>query len=618
MGDAIDDYKRILVIDDNLSIHDDFRKILQLSAARRASDQLAAAIFGIPPRATAPEFEVISTNQGQHGLELVHESVSNGRPFGAAFVDMRMPGGWDGLQTIEALRAADTQLPCVICTAFSDYSLAELNERLDSHFLILKKPFDAQEVQQLALTLSEKRRAGEQVECRANKLEQLVGQRTAELQFLTETDPLTSLPNRQLFLQSLERCVERTRWSFQPAAVLIVDLDNFRLINDTLGHRAGDELLVKVAERFRQHIRASDGLIFVKGAVSARLGGDEFAILAENLTSPQQAHDIARRLQKALRNPIEINNQPLNVTASIGVAFIDRRSKDAADVMRMADTAVYEAKAQGKNCIREFQNYMFESAARQLALESDLRTALANKNFELFLQPIFRLSDLAPHAYEALLRWRGPEGQIYGPGEFIAAAEQSGAIIELGRWILADACRIVQEYQEQNSIHINVNISRRQLVEPGFVQSVVDTLNDFQIDGSQLNFEITESAIIDDREMIGVLNSLRSLGIQIQLDDFGTGMSSLGCLQQFPIDVLKIDQSFVSPGPTKCRNALVESIIQMARALEMEVIAEGIETSEQFEFLRSAGCLYGQGYLLGKPAPVDTVLGASRPLAERC
>ncbi len=615
MSGMNDSFRRILVVDDNPSLHEDFEKVLHPPEAGHECDTLAASLFGDFPEASGPEgFELDHAMQGLDGVELVKAAVEKKHPYGVAFVDVRMPPGIDGVDTIERMWEIDPDLLCVVCTAYSDYSLSEMRSRLKGKgsFLLLKKPFDPVEVQQLAATLTDMRRLETQAGLRRAELERMVAERTQQLRLLAETDPLTKLPNRASFLDALEKCVAHQRLvSDTISAVLFIDLDNFKLINDTLGHGAGDQLLAELASRIQTHIRADDVVFSVGGSLPARLGGDEFAILAHGLTGVEQADQIAQRLQEALQDPIEIGGRQLFVSSSIGVALIDSNTSDAMDILRKADTAMYAAKRAGKSQVATYAPGMKIEASNQLDLETSLRSALEHDEFELYLQPIVRLDSMTTAGFETLLRWRGKDGRLRLPGEFIVSTEESGLIVRIGKWVLRRACQIIADYREQygEDLQLSVNFSRRQLIEADFIKDSVSTFEEFGVPPSCFNFEITESAMIADaRITYEAVKELRDLGVGIHLDDFGVGMSSLSSLRNFPITAIKIDRCFVSGQNGLCDLTLVEAILRIAEALELSVVAEGIETAEQLSMLRSMGCTYGQGHLLGYPMPVGEAL----------
>lgn len=609
-------FDRLLVIDDNPSIHKDFQKILAPDRESHNCDALAASLFGKSPRQElAKKFEIDNAFQGEEGLAKVAAAVRQGRPYGMAFVDMRMPPGWDGPETISRLWQEDPAMQIVICTAYSDYDWTQLTDKLgvSDQLLVLKKPFDCVEVTQLAIALCEKRRLLHLARQQTENLEKTVETRTAQLRELAESDPLTKLPNRAVFNNRLQRCVDRRKGGAETFdAVMLLDIDNFKLVNDSLGHQAGDALLLQVTDRLKRCMRSTDTVSTDDSCLFARLGGDEFAILVRDLRNQAGARAIADRMLRVMRKPFQINGRSITVGISIGVAMVDNDEQDASEVLRKSDIAMYESKAAGKNRALVFDEEMHRRLVTRIDLETDLRRALDTEQFELYWQPIVELATMRISGHEALLRWNCSDGIQRLPADFIATSEESGLIVPLGDWVICRALQFVanhrQLYTGPERLTVNVNITRRQLMEKDFVDNVKRHLSDYDVDGGCVNFEITESTVMHDPEgMVKTLQKVRDLGIHLYLDDFGTGYSSLSCLLRFPIDLLKIDRSFIS-GESREHSAIVEAILSMASALGIGVVAEGIEKdSRQLEQLRLLECQYGQGFLLGKPCPQNEV-----------
>jgi diguanylate cyclase (GGDEF)-like protein/PAS domain S-box-containing protein len=409
-------------------------------------------------------------------------------------------------------------------------------------------------------------------------------------------DRLTDLPNRALLMERLELSLNRaSRHAHSRFAVLFLDLDRFKLINDSLGHLAGDQLLIAIAARLATIIRPTDLL--------ARLGGDEFVLLLEDIEGIQEAVQVATRILEQMRSPFAISGREVFMTASIGIVFNSPSYREGAELLRDADTAMYQAKTLGKSRYAIFDPLMHQAALEQLHLESDLRKALKHQQFVLYYQPIIDLATETLSGFEALIRWQHPERGLLSPAQFIPQAEETGLIIALGQWVLQEACRQTQQWQtrfNQMLIKVSVNLSVKQLKEPNFLEQVDQVLATTGLPGQNLTLEITESMLIDGVEAaIRLLEQLRSRAIQIDIDDFGTGYSSLSYLHQFPIHALKVDRAFTQGID---QNAdIVRAIIALGQALELAVIAEGIETPTQLSILKALGCRYGQGYYLGTP-----------------
>ncbi len=412
-------------------------------------------------------------------------------------------------------------------------------------------------------------------------------------------DPLTGLPNRQLILDRAEQMLARSRRSGHPVAAFFIDLDNFKDANDSLGHEAGDHLLQAVADRFVAMLRADDTV--------GRLGGDEFVVLAEGLSLELGPEPIAERIREALRQPFVLHGYedlPLMVTASVGIATGLRTS--AHELLRDADVALYQAKARGRNCSILFESAMQTAAVDRLALKSDLDAASASGQFFLLYQPIVDLQDGGIRTAEALIRWQHPTQGVISPRDFIPVLEESGMIVDVGRWVLHQACAQAAQWHAQGQpVGISVNLSMRQLESTALVDHVTEALGAAGLDPDQLTLEVTESSLMRDAEAtVARLRRLKDLGVMIAIDDFGTGYSSLAYLRQFPVDVLKIDGSFVAElDGSPDHAALVHTLVELGRILGLVTLAEGIEEPVQLQDLRAELCDRGQGFLVSPPVP---------------
>jgi diguanylate cyclase (GGDEF)-like protein/PAS domain S-box-containing protein len=442
----------------------------------------------------------------------------------------------------------------------------------------------------------------------------------AEEQLLRDAfhDGLTGLPNRALFTDRLERSIARTaRDANHHFAVLFLDLDRFKMINDSLGHNAGDQLLVAFAQRLTQSLRPADTV--------ARLGGDEFTVLLEDPREPDDAVGVADRIIEGLRKPFTLGTQEVFIGTSIGIALSNSDYTRPQDVLRDADTAMYRAKAMGKSRCQVFDNAMHARAVRMLQVENDLRRAIDRNEFELHYQPILQMGTRRLRGFEALVRWRHPERGLISPADFIPVAEETGLIIPLGRWVLGEACRQTAKWHAtfpEQLVDINVNLSGKQFSQGDLVEQVVAVLRETQLPAKHLILEITESVVMENPEAtISMLHRLKAIGVQLNIDDFGTGYSSLAYLQRFPVDAMKIDRSFISRiGQNPENNEIVKTIIALAHNLNMKVTAEGIETSEQLAHLESLSCESAQGYYLSRPVMsgaatemLDTARAAKAP-----
>ncbi|MEO6656547.1 MAG: PAS domain S-box protein [Pyrinomonadaceae bacterium] len=419
-----------------------------------------------------------------------------------------------------------------------------------------------------------------------------------KLRYYALHDTLTNLPNRVSFMDHLRQAVERADGNhFAKFSVLFLDLDRFKVINDSLGHAVGDKLLIAISERLKACVRPGD--------VVARLGGDEFTILLNRSGEISEVVSVAERLQTKISEPFQIDNYEVFTTASIGIIVSGNVSRQAEDFLRDADAAMYRAKESGKARYEIFDRDMHVRNMNLLQVETDLRHAVERNEFEVLYQPIVELTTGRVNEFEALIRWRHPVHGLVGPDEFVSVAEETGLIIQIGKWILEESCRQTAEWQRRFGLplSISVNLSAKQLMHPNLTSQVRDILFDTGLDASQLNLEVTESTVMEHSEKsLKVLSDLDGLGVELSTDDFGTGYSSLSYLQRFPFERLKIDRSFINiMDKDEKSGAIVKTILMLGENLRLEVVAEGIETVSQLEKLRSLGCTMGQGYLFSRP-----------------
>jgi diguanylate cyclase (GGDEF)-like protein/PAS domain S-box-containing protein len=425
----------------------------------------------------------------------------------------------------------------------------------------------------------------------------------ARMERMAFYDTLTDLANRRLFGNRLEHAIQHATRAGTRAALLYLDLDQFKRVNDTLGHEAGDELLCEVARRLRDCVRQEDTV--------ARPGGDEFTILLYDIQAPGDAGIVAEKILEQLRRPVTISGHQLVVTTSIGITIIPDDSNEANILTKNADLAMYRAKERGRNNYQYFSEEMNTLAQARLKTENELRQALEHNQFELFYQPKVRLSDNRITGVEALIRWRHPELGLLAPDRFIPIAEETGAIVGIGSWVIREACLAAQTLSAKAGapMQVGVNISPRQFRDPNLIRTVRRCIREANIDPKQLELEITETMLMDDAEAaLFTIERMRELGVHLAIDDFGTGYSSLNYLKRFPIDTVKIDRTFVMEIPKNTDDmAITAAVIAMAHRLDLEVCAEGIETLEQLKFLSEQQCEYGQGYLFSRPVPLAEV-----------
>jgi diguanylate cyclase (GGDEF)-like protein len=460
-----------------------------------------------------------------------------------------------------------------------------------------------------------------------NQLGRVVDRKRGEAQLVYNAthDALTHLPNRRHFLDRLDDVLERRRREADTRfAVLFVDLDHFKVVNDSLGHQAGDALIVSFAQRIGAALRCSAVLTgsSTAKAMLARLGGDEFVILLEGIADAADALAIADLIQQQLEQPFGIEGQEVYASASVGVVADSADGDTAVDILRNADLALYRAKALGKSQHALFDHSMHMDAMQRLTLESELRAALRKQEFVLHYQPIVSLNNSKIMGFEALVRWNKNGTQLVYPGDFIQVAEDTGMILPLGLWVLETACRTMhrlhQTHPQNTQPYVSINLSVRQFTQPDLVPQVAGIIRKTGIDPGSVRLEITESvAMLEGSRAERILSDLKAIGVRLAIDDFGTGYSSLSRLHDYPLEVLKIDRSFVSrmrSGPDGMQ--IVQTIINLANSLRMKVVAEGVETQTELALLKSMGCELGQGYLFSKPvgeAEIASMLAAVAP-----
>jgi len=603
---------RILIVDDEAGMHESYRQCFKgsgVGAAQGAAlDAMAAELFGddevaTAPAADLPEFETVHCMQGLDGVNAVAQANASGSPFSVAFIDVRMPPGIDGKETAKRIRAIDPDINIVIVTGYSDFSPLEISRAAgpaDKIFYIAK-PFQVEEVVQTATALGKRWEVDQQLARAMALLEEQKAELAAnesKASHLANHDSLTDAPNRLAFMRALTDHVRGP----DTFAMAMMDLDRFKLVNDTFGHLAGDELIRMVCATI-------EGAVPPGGFV-ARLGGDEFAVLMK-VAGEGEAIAAVERLLLACAKTFTVFGHSVQGSASAGLVIIEPGMKhDPIDVMRRADLSLNESKRAGRGVVRVFDESMDESIRFRRQIEGGLSQAIANGELRLVYQPIVARDRLEIVAFEALLRWNSPEYGPISPGMFIPIAEESNLIHELGDWVLDESLKMLQKWPGQ---YVSVNFSPRQFRRQNFVGHVVERVQRAGIEPRRVQIEITETAIFDNAERAAdTLYRLRQMGFRIALDDFGTGYSSLYNIRKFALDCLKIDRSFIDGmGRERESAAIVHSIIHLGRALGLEVVAEGVETEAHLAALRVAGCSHVQGYYLARPLEADVAIRAA-------
>ncbi|MFI5003846.1 MAG: putative bifunctional diguanylate cyclase/phosphodiesterase [Solirubrobacterales bacterium] len=517
---------------------------------------------------------------------------------------------WEVFGELAAQRAASLDEVTRRCLWWRNVMAEVLRESATQLDASTEALFQAMNILQLSLEFSLLRMC-ECFERERRHTDEELTRREEELSFLATHDPLTGLPNRTLILDRVAQMLVRSRRSQTPTAALFIDLDNFKSINDTLGHAVGDELLQAVAARLDGVIRGTDTL--------GRLGGDEFVVISEDVTLEAGPELIAERLLDALQHSFKLGENGenrLTVTASIGIAAGDRPSAD--ELLRDADIAMYRAKWDGKNRYVVFESGMQDTVQNRMELEMDLREALENGEFLLVYQPTLDLSDMTPNGVEALIRWKHPVRGTVQPNDFIPLLEETGLITEVGRWVLQEACRQGAAWRAAGyPISMAVNVSGRQLDTDQLVGDIEGALAQSGLDPGALTIEITETTLMRNiEETARRLAVIKALGVRIAIDDFGTGYSSLAHLQRFPVDALKIDRSFISGlKHNKEGETLIHTLVQLGKALSIETFAEGIEQQQELSLLREEDCDSGQGFLFSRPLDAETTEAFLRKLS---
>jgi diguanylate cyclase (GGDEF)-like protein len=540
------------------------------------------------------EYDCVTAGSAEEALAVLETTN-----FAIVISDINM-GGISGLDLVPLvhLQAPDT----VVVMISGQQGIESAIEAMRvGAFDYITKPFDNRHVEAAVRRALDHHKLLVNKRLYENNLEELVRQRTAEVEHLAYYDTLTDLPNRLLFEDRVAQALTLAQRNRQILGTLFLALDRFKKINDTLGHAVGDLLLKDVAERVKQCVSESDTV--------ARFDGEEFAILLTQVTGTEDLVEISRAINEALKPSFLLEGQEIYVTASIGISLFPFDGEDLGTLLKNAGAALYRAKMQGGNDYQFYTSDMNARALKRLALESSLRRAVENEEFVIHYQPQIEMESRKIVGAEALVRWQHPKFGLLAPAEFIPMAEDTGLILILGAWVLRTACVEARSWQQAGraDLRIAVNVSARQFQDKNLPDTVVQILKETGLDSASLELELTESSIMQNPESaVKTMTELREMGVKISIDDFGTGYSSLGYLKRLPIDILKLDRSFVNGATTDPDDAaLVMAIISLAHNLKLRVIAEGVETEEHVRFLRLLKCDGAQGYLFGKPMPAD-------------
>lgn len=627
MGDGVN--RRILIVDDNEDIHKDFHKILGSSkkkVARLQLDALESQLFaeddheeestseGIKnpdtgiPRANSiydVEYEIDSAYQGLDGVELVRTALNQGRPYALIFMDVRMPPGIDGIETIARIWEISNNVEIVICTAFSDYSHEQILEKLGStdRLLFLNKPFDSIVVKQMALSLTRKWTLHEDARRHVVRLRDEINQRKeseSQLHHLIHHDTLTGLGNRNQMQIDLSRAIDEARYDHTRFALFFIDLDRFKEVNDTLGYHNGDKLLFEVGRRLSEKFDRY-GSIF-------RHGGDEFAILMPKLDSLTSIERFANELQLVFEPHFEIDGLSIEVQPSIGIVIYPDNGCNIDMLMRHADITLVNAKKTEQG-FRFYKEHMNLYSQQRLMLLSELRRAVSDDDLMLYFQPRVNLQTGMVMGVEALTRWPHAIHGFIPPSEFIPIAESCGMIKHLTSWVLKEVPRHWTIWREKGlDLRISVNLTSQELLDPQLPQKIETALEPYEMPYDRLSFEVSESGVMEDpMQARNLMRIVSDMGVTIAIDNFGTGYSSLAYLKQLPVQEIKIDHSFVGDMHLN-EQKIVRSMINLGHNLGLRVVADGVTSEESYQKLRDFGCDYLQGSVVNVAVPAGEIM----------
>ncbi len=599
---------RVLVVDDEAAIRDAYLQIFsepEPDAQNVARRQLGAKLFGgdgtkQPERlpTAAPTFDAVFCDGAEAAVEAVKVALDANQPFAVVFLDMRMPPGPDGVWAAGRIRELDPAIEIAVCSAYSDVDPCDIGGRVppEDKLAYLQKPFHPHEIRQLAIALASKWRA------------------ERHLARLAYFDSLTGLPNREQAHTRLRSALETTQQQGRMLAVMYIDLDNFKRINDTLGHSVGDEVLKVAADRLRKSLRRvdhrdSNGSMSERPGDVGRLGGDEFMVILPDITSSEDARSVADRLIAAIQQPMQLSTNTVTITPSIGIAISPTDGTDAAALLRHGDLAMYFAKRRWPGSYAFFDVSMNEGMLQRFTIEGKLRGALERGELSLHYQPQIEMSTGDVAGMEALLRWTNDELGVVPPMDFIPIAEDCGLIVPIGEWVLRTACAQAKKWHDEGLAvkRIAVNIAGQQFAMPNFVELVSNILAETGLEHGMLELEITETMVLtDEARTEKLLAELHAIGVTVAIDDFGTGYSNFQRLQHLAIDRLKMDRSFVRDLTESADDgAIAAAIISVAKALKVGVVAEGVETFAQLRFLQDQMCNQAQGFLMSRALPAS-------------
>jgi len=607
---------RVLVVDDDPTLVDEYVRCLgedfEPDYATTTLTDLEKVLLGEDTdEHGAAKFEVHSRNQGEAAVEAVEAAIKAGQPYSVVFVDIRMPPGMDGIAAAQQIRVLDPDVNIVVVADSASAAPENLGSKIPpaDKIFFFQKPFHALECRQLAAALCGKWHADRALRSANEDLERRVEERTAALQKLAYFDVVTRLPNQLLLLEELKALIEKAEDTAGDTVVVLIDIDRFSFINETMGYDAGTELLRSMGNRLSRTFCDDAGH---RMAVVGRSGADEFAILVPGIENDAEIRELTELVKETVEAPFLINGRDLFMNISIGVSWHPVHGRDAKSVFRCAEAALHRSMRSLVSSVTYYHNEMRYRARYKFDLEAELRGAIDNGHISAHYQPQQSTASGELAGLEALARWTRPDGSVVPPSDFIPLSEEMGISDVLFESIMRSVCRDVALWREKLkwTIPVSVNLSAHQLRNRDLVSLIKGILESEQIDKKLLNLELTETVLLEDLTIAQpLLDDLADFGVGIHIDDFGTGYSSLSYLAKLPVQTLKIDQAFVAElSDSEANSRVIEAIVALGKAMKLDVVAEGVETDQQYAIVRRLGCDLVQGYFIARPMPADQLL----------
>ncbi len=607
---------RVLVVDDDAMLIDEYVRCLgggfEPDQATTTLTDLEAVLFGEDTdERGAAKFDVHSRNQGEAAVEAVKSAIEAGNPYAIVFVDIRMPPGIDGIEAAQRIRLLDPNVNIVVVTGSVSPAPANLGKQIPpaDKVFFFQKPFHAMECRQLAAALCGKWHADMALRGANEALEQRVAERTEALQKLAYFDVVTRLPNQLLLIEELKALIDKAEESTGDTVAVLIDIDRFSIINETMGYDSGTELLRSIGNRLSRTFCDDAGH---RMAVVGRFGADEFAVLVPGIENDSEIRELAELVKETVEAPFLINGRDLFMNASIGVSWHPVHGRDAKSVFRCAEAALHRSMRSLTNNITYYHSEMRHRARYKFDLEAELRTAIESGQICAHYQPQQCVSSGEVAGVEALARWTRPDGSTVPPSDFVPLSEEMGISDVLFESIMRSVCSDVASWREKVDwdIPVSVNLSAHQLRNRNLVSLIKGILSSEDVDKKLINLELTESVLLEDLTIAQpLLEDLSAFGVGIHIDDFGTGYSSLSYLAKLPVQTLKIDQAFIAQlSDSEANNRVVEAIVALGKAMKLDVVAEGVETEQQYAIVRRLGCDLVQGYFIARPMPGDQLL----------